>query len=481
MMFPVLYTDVTDAWRLQRRRDKLMIDAGGVLVELSVALLATLAWAFLPDGPARTIAFAFATSSWVLSLAVNLNPFMRFDGYYFLSDLVGVQNLQPRSFALAQWRLRELLFKLDDPPPELIDRRLMRFMICYAWMTWVYRFFLFLGIALLIYSTVFKALGIILFAIEIILLILRPIWKEIMIWKSLSNRIVRTRRFWTTLLLTVLLILGGVVPFPTRIRVPATIQPAMAADIYAPRPARIVTIDTADGAEVAAGDVLFTLATEEIDAEIHQSELRIALLDQQLARITSSSDDRASATVTQQTREAELKKLELLQETRAQATVRAPINGVIRDLDPGLATGVWVSRTETLLRVVQPGDARISGYIHENDIDRLAQDGQARFISDQNHVFDINVAGLQMEDVNRERLRQTILARKHGGKLDTAEDNAGFQMLTEGRYPINGTFSDLPPVQTLERGIIVLEGRRESFLKKAVRRVSAVLVRELSL
>ena len=66
----------------------------------------------VPDGPVRTGLFVMASTVWVLTLAINLNPFLRFDGYYLLADLLGTPNLQQRSFALARWRLRELLFGL---------------------------------------------------------------------------------------------------------------------------------------------------------------------------------------------------------------------------------------------------------------------------------------------------------------------------------------------------------------------------------
>ena len=71
VFIPLLYTDVSDAWRLRKRRDKLMIDAAGVIVELHLALLGTFAWAFLPDGGARNVAFVLATSSWLVSLFVK--------------------------------------------------------------------------------------------------------------------------------------------------------------------------------------------------------------------------------------------------------------------------------------------------------------------------------------------------------------------------------------------------------------------------
>lgn len=57
VMFPLLYTDVSDAWRCRRRKDRLMIDAGGLMMELGIAAVATLLWVFLPDGPLRSVVF----------------------------------------------------------------------------------------------------------------------------------------------------------------------------------------------------------------------------------------------------------------------------------------------------------------------------------------------------------------------------------------------------------------------------------------
>lgn len=85
---------------------------------------------------------------------------MRFDGYYLLSDYLDIANLQDRSFALARWWLREKLFGFGDPPPEHFPARTRRILMFYAYGTWIYRFFLFLTIALLVYHLFFKLLGI---------------------------------------------------------------------------------------------------------------------------------------------------------------------------------------------------------------------------------------------------------------------------------------------------------------------------------
>ena len=86
---PMLYTDITDAWKLSSRRERLMIDSAGIQVEIVLGMLCLFLWSFLPDGALRSAVFVTATVSWVMSLMINLSPLMRFDGYFIFSDLAG--------------------------------------------------------------------------------------------------------------------------------------------------------------------------------------------------------------------------------------------------------------------------------------------------------------------------------------------------------------------------------------------------------
>ena len=118
VMWPVAYTDTNETWRLTDRMQRLRVAAAGISTELIIAAWASLAWAVLPDGPARSAAFVLATTTWVATLALNASPFMRFDGYFILSDWLDMPNLHDRSFALARWKLREWLFDLREEVPE---------------------------------------------------------------------------------------------------------------------------------------------------------------------------------------------------------------------------------------------------------------------------------------------------------------------------------------------------------------------------
>lgn len=50
-----------------------------------------------------------ATTAWVMTLALNLSPFMRFDGYFISPDALDMPNLHERSFAVARAALRNTL------------------------------------------------------------------------------------------------------------------------------------------------------------------------------------------------------------------------------------------------------------------------------------------------------------------------------------------------------------------------------------
>jgi len=132
LMTPILYTDTTDAWRLRSRFQRLSIVTAGVRVEIYIACVATFLWGIVPDSGFRSVLFFVATTSWISSLLINTSPFMRFDGYYALSDFFSMENLQPRSFLVGKWFLREHLFGFGFAPPEPLNRKKCLLMVAYA-------------------------------------------------------------------------------------------------------------------------------------------------------------------------------------------------------------------------------------------------------------------------------------------------------------------------------------------------------------
>ncbi|MBC7858384.1 MAG: secretion protein HylD, partial [Burkholderiaceae bacterium] len=242
VMWPVAYTDTNEVWKLSDRKRRLQVTAAGVLAELTVAIWATLAWAVLPDGALKSVAFVLAAITWISSLAINTSPFMRFDGYFLLSDWLGLPNMHARSFALARWDLRERLFALGEPVPEHFSARRHAGLILFAYATWIYRLVVFLGIAALVYTFFIKAVGILLFAVEMGWFVLLPFYREFQAWAARWPKLRGSRRARRSAAIALMLAALLVVPWPSRIGAGALLRPAEQLVLYAPPHAQVAAL-----------------------------------------------------------------------------------------------------------------------------------------------------------------------------------------------------------------------------------------------
>lgn len=421
VMMPVLYTDTTGAWRIRSRRKRLLVDCAGMLTELMVASLCTLAWVFLPDGPIRSVAFVLATTSWAMSLLVNINPFMRFDGYYVLSDATNTPNLQPRAFALARWRLREWLFALGDGPPEPLGSWRVAWMVGYAFLTWIYRLILFIGIALLVYHMFFKALGIILFLVEIGAFIARPIYLEMKEWYSMRSRIAGSSRARLLGFGLLGLLLLSFLPLDRHVDAPAVLNGRVNQPLVAGDPAIVEEIFVTNGQMLTEGAPIMRLQAPNLDQQIAEARVRLAQIRMQEGRATSDAEDLANLQVLGRERagiEAELAGLEAQREG---LVLRAPVAGRVLDIPPEIRPGIWVSARASLARIVTPRDYDVQAFVDETDIWRVEPGATARFVPDDASRASIALNVTEVTAIASETLDQPILASTQGGPVAVQE------------------------------------------------------------
>jgi hypothetical protein len=93
LWFPVLYTRLDDVWKLPRQ-ERARVDAAGVLFQIAFVAVVALAAAALGVGE---IALAGLPAVLFTSVLGTLNPLLKFDGYWLISDFSGVANLRARS------------------------------------------------------------------------------------------------------------------------------------------------------------------------------------------------------------------------------------------------------------------------------------------------------------------------------------------------------------------------------------------------
>jgi len=89
--YPVMYADITNVWKLPQS-DRLISNLSGIYCEFIYVTSLVGVYGLVQDGTYLFVASAVATSS-----AYQLNPFVRRDGYWVLSDALCVPNLVTKS------------------------------------------------------------------------------------------------------------------------------------------------------------------------------------------------------------------------------------------------------------------------------------------------------------------------------------------------------------------------------------------------
>ena len=479
VMVPMLYSDTSDAWKLTSRRQRAAIGAAGMVVECALAALAIFAWNFFDDGVARSLMFIVATTSLMVGVAINLSPLMRFDGYYVLSDWLGIPNLQDRAFAFGRWQLRRLLFGLDMPMPEQVAAVRRRFLICFAWGVWAYRFMLFLGIALMVYHYFFKLLGLILFAIEIGWFIVLPMVGELKIWWTLRGKIAERRRGWLSAAVLACILAVLFVPWSDRISLPAVLESTPHATIYAPAPGRIVELSVKEGRPVEVGDTLVVLESPMLEKDMALTRKRIEVERLRGQRQFVDREELTKHQVTLETLKAHLSQLEGLLQQQQNLSLTAPIAGMVTDRVEALHVGQWINKELPLAYIIDPAGEELHALAPETEVGYLHAGQSARFIPQSPDRPSLEAQVVEIRDIDERSFTVPYLFSVYGGDVPVREDANRRLKPDTSVYRVTLHLVESPPRwNQAVRGTVLVKGPRISFAQRAWEQTARIFIRE---
>lgn len=480
VMFPMLYTDVNDAWRFGSSRRRLQVSIAGVTTELLLACWATLAWGLLPDSGLRSVCFIVGTATWVTTLLLNMSPFMRFDGYFVLSDWSGIPNLHEEAGVLGKWKLRKLLFGFDDPMPEVTAPSKAPWLIVFAWFTWVYRFSVFLGIAALVYHFSVKILGVIMFIVEMGYFILLPIFMELREWSKRSESIrASARAVWLGIGVLTALILCCL-PWPGLVHASAVLRTAEDCYLYSPEASQLQTVLVADGTKVQAGQPLATLASTKLAQRLEETDARIRRLaaDVASARVAEELSERLPVLLSEL--ETVQSQRETLRDAAAKLRPLAPSAGVVRWLDPELANGAWVAKDEPLFVVRRPAPWEVVAYVDDEMVHRVFVGATGKFFVPDHSARALSLRVTRIDRDVAQVLSLPILAESAGGSVAAHADNRGNAIPSRSVYRVTLVADEpLPDFSDHDwRGKLVIRGAGEAPIVRLYRSALSLLWRE---
>lgn len=478
VLWPMLWTDATNSWRLVDRRQRLLIDAAGMMAEIILAVIASLLWSVLPDGPPRTAAFLLSGSTWVITIVINVNPLMRFDGYYLFGDWLNEPNLMQRAFALARWWVREQLFGIGDPPPERLTPTRQHTLLIYGFCSWIYRFGLFLGIGLLVYHLTFKLLGVFLMSVEIGWFIIWPITAELRVWHKRLSSTGWTRRSVITTLLVCGLIALLAVPWRGSISAPALLRAAHQTPLYTTVGGQLVSASH-NAERVTKGEALFVLQSPDIAYQRVAATDELAGLRARLAGLAFNAREADNMPVALSEVASAVASLRSADVAADQLTVHAPFSGLLVDVPRGLQPGVWLPRGEPLGVLIDPRAQVVEADVDEADVTRV-HPGAAATFRPENGAASVRLVVRSVSPTALATLDQPELASVYGGDVAAHQEKDGRLVPQAAVYRVMLDAVDLPPDATpeLRRGWVTIDGDRASILARIWQRTVALAVRE---
>lgn len=469
--WPVLYTDTTDAWRLTSRRDRIHIDVAGVSVEMVVASVALLVWNLFPSGFWGGVAFLLATSTWLMSLLVNLNPLMRFDGYYLLSDYWQEENLEQRSFNLCRWYLRDRLLGLKVEPPEAFQLRL----VLYALAVWIYRLFLFLGISLMVYNLLFKAAGLLMMSACISHFILRPVLMEchyLMKHRALFNW---NRRALLTCLFVISLLSVLFIPFSTTIKAPTALKIEHAV-IYSPSEGFIEKVNAREGQTLKQGHLIARIDEPHLAHQIELAAFRLRELEFSLEASNFDENQRHQYQRLKNELKTQQDRYEKLLEQQQNHTLLAPRSGIVTNLNPDITDGSWLPKNTKLLTIIA-SEATQEAYAYVNSKDRgrlqVGASGHVYF----NDMAPISVTIEEIEPFTITHLEDKLLAHIHNGAIDVTLNGEHYTPV-QSWYRVRITLAEPVKARFRLKGTSHFDAHPRSVMQRVWLLVQGIVIRE---
>jgi putative peptide zinc metalloprotease protein len=383
---PAFYTDTTDILLFKRGTQRQWVIFAGIWIELVLCGLSAVVWHFTAVGSVvNDIAYKMMLLSGIQGALVNLNPLIKADGYYALSQFLNIDNLREESFAfLRAWAQKYLLrHDIDLPPASKRQRRI---------------FFLF-GMSAIIYSTTLLVF-VILFAKNVLVSKLGDEWgylgtlvviyffarkgiqqalptvrawlrqkrEDYMAWKMS-----RTQQAGALGLALLLLI----PPVSSSVSTGLVLEPGASARVRAAVPGQVKTVYVKPGDIVRSGQLLAVLQNPEIAADADSLRHQLALASSQLRNGQDRSDfDSAANAVRDRSRLQQ--ELAVAEKRAAALEIRAPIDGVVATSDLDQKPGTFLAAGDELAQVVDRTTMKARILVRDWDLQEVQQGAAVR-------------------------------------------------------------------------------------------------------
>jgi putative peptide zinc metalloprotease protein len=281
---PAFYCNVSDAWLFPKKSHRLWVTFAGAYLEIFVWSVATIVWRVTePDTWVSFVAMIVMATSGIKSL-FNMNPLIKLDGYYLLSDYLEVPNLRQRSTSYVKGLVRRLWRWSIDSDARVTPRE-RRIYVIYGLLAMAYSFWILSLVAVRFGSYMverYQGTGFIAFSLLLGAAFQRPLGSAARTLRNVAtfpqpSRIPKIRpqvaRAVALAAAAALLFLGRM---ELKVSGEFKVFPARNADVRAMVDGLVEQVYVEEGQHVRAGDVLVRLSERDYRAELGKVDADIA-------------------------------------------------------------------------------------------------------------------------------------------------------------------------------------------------------------
>jgi putative peptide zinc metalloprotease protein len=326
VLTPTPYVDASAATAFPDKRDRMLVSATGVAVELLLTALALFMWLLAQPGWLRDAALDVMLIGGLSTLFFNGNPLLRFDGYYVLADAIGIPGLAARSARYYGYLAQRYLCGLPDAQSPVTAPGERGWFACYGFASFWYRMAITLVIVLFLSSRYF-AIGAALAIWAVATQIVYPLIKA-MRFVALSPVLHRTRRraaLASLGLLAAIMVALVIVPLPLSTRADGVLWLPEQAQVRARADGFVTELLAADGAPVKPGDALVRLADPDFELQLRALEAERRELETRYYALRET--DLVQSEVVREELRAADGRLARMREQQADQVLRAQVAG----------------------------------------------------------------------------------------------------------------------------------------------------------
>lgn len=364
---PAPYVDASAANTFERRYQRLLVSAAGIMVELFIAAVAVAIWLAVEPGLLRDGAFASLVICTVSTLLFNGNPLMRLDGYYILCDALHLPNLALRSNALWSAGVRRLVLGREAVPAGALAAGEFKWLLFYAPLAMVYR-------VALLFTLVSWAggkswlLGWITALAVFAWLVMPAVIAASRLSSAAGNLHMRGRALAVlgSFALAMVLLLF-VVPVPSSAVARGVVWPPDHAQLRSETGGFVESLPVADGAGVQTGDVVLTLSEPALTAERDKRSSQLTGLQAQQYQALLGDPSRAANIAEDINRtEAELARID---QQLSQLNLQSGAAGRLVLPHAADLAGSFSPRGSMIGYVLAPGPANVRAVLGEHEVE----------------------------------------------------------------------------------------------------------------